>query len=319
MGTSVTIKIRSEDGHQLQTQKALEHAVLKMQKLVDLISSWEQTSDTSRINQSAGGDPVHVDSHLIRILLKSKEVSDYSKGAFDVTFSSIGKLWKLRPILPQIPTEQEINKALELVDYHLLNINAENNTAQLVKKGMRIDLGGIAKGSVIDQGAKSLLNDGFEDFLINAGGDIRVYTSSTETPWPIGITNPRDPKGDVLATLSLSGGSVVTSGDYEKTVVIDGKRYHHIINPRTGYPVDHCISVTVLAQDAETADAFSTAFFVMGPVKGLRLCEKLDGIEAMFIDNQCHVTGSPGFPEIQAIQNMMNAQFTNLRDFSGKE
>ena len=319
MGTNVTIKVKARDDQKDQTEQAIDRAVSRMEKLVHLISSWEPTSDTSRINDSAGGNPVSVDSRLIHIFSKSKEVSDLSGGAFDITFSAVGKLWKLIPDHPLFPTQEEIQKALELVDYHCLLIDKDNLTAHLIKKGMRIDLGGIAKGSVVDEGARSLLNDGIKDFLIDAGGDLRIHSSSPEDPWPIGITHPRDPRGPVWGIVKLPEGAIVTSGDYEKMVEINGKRYHHIINPQTGYPIDHCISVTVLADDAETADAFSTAFFVMGPAKGLELCEKLEGIESLFIDNHFGISKSSGFPEITLLENDPNVQHNNLREFSGKE
>jgi thiamine biosynthesis lipoprotein len=138
--------------------------------------------------------------------------------------------------------------------------------------------------------------DGFTTFLINAGGDMRVETPAGTPGWKIGLTNPLDPQGPSLGTLDVPQGAIVTSGDYEKMVVIGGKRYHHIIDPRTGKPTDRCISVTVIAADAMTADAYSTAFFVMGPEKGLALCERLPGVEAFFIDVNHKTYCSSGFP-----------------------
>lgn len=319
MGTNVSIKVKANENQKEHIEQAIDHAVSRMQAMVRLVSSWEPESDTSRINNAAGENPVSVDPRLIHILAKSRQVSDLSAGAFDITFSAVGKLWKLVPDHPVIPGRDAINEALAFVDYHKLIINKEQNTAQLIKKGMRIDLGGIAKGSVVDEGARSLLNDGISDFIIDAGGDLRIHSSSSEQPWPIGITHPRDPRGPVLAIVKMSDGAIVTSGDYEKMVEINGKRYHHIINPNTGYPVDHCISVTVLAGDAETADALSTAFFVMGPVKGLELCETLEGVEALFIDSHFEISKSSGFPEIAMMESTPNVQHNDLHEFSGKE
>ena len=318
MGTNITITIKAYEEQKQIVEKAIDRAISQMENLVYLVSSWEPSSETSRINESAGTIPVSVDRRLINILLKSQEVSELSDGAFDITFSGVGKLWKLSPENPVVPSKDQIDQAKVLVNYRNLIINKDNNTALLTKKGMRIDLGGIAKGSVVDVGARSLLKDGINDFLINAGGDLRIHSSSLEEPWSVGITNPRDPGGPVMAIAKLSKGSIVTSGNYEKMVEINGKRYHHIINPKTGYPVDHCISVTVVAPDAETADSFSTAFFVMGPEKGLELCEKLKDIEALFVDNNFNISSSSEFPEIEMLNNVPNIQQNKL-ELSGKE
>ena len=308
MGTYVTIQVRASEDQKQKTEEAIERAISRMDSLVNLVSSWDPASETSKINDRAGEGPVSVDKRLIDILLESQKVSEFSGGAFDITFSPIGKLWKLDPANPIMPEKSEIINVLKLVDHKKLFINKKEHTAQLKEKGMRIDLGGIAKGSVVDEGAGSLINDGIVNFLINAGGDLRINSSSPEEPWKIGITNPRDPRGPVIATLKLTKGAIVTSGDYEKMFVIDGKRYHHIINPKTGYPVDHCISVTVIAPDAQTADAFSTAFFVLGPTDGLKLCEKLKDIEALFVDNKFNISSSSGFPEVNMINSIPNIQ-----------
>lgn len=296
MGTNITIKVQTEKSELDNARSAIEKALFQMQSLVDIVSSWDLNSDTSHINQNAGKAPVHIHTQLMHILLTARDASIASDGAFDITFSAVGQLWKLRPIFPEIPNDREIAAALSCVGYQNLILDPNTMTAFLRKDGMRIDLGGIAKGAVVDVAAQSLRADGFTNFLINAGGDLRIESPTGLPGWKIGLTNPVDPQGPVLGTLEVHQGAIVTSGDYEKMVEINGKRYHHIIDPRTGKPADRCISVTVVANDAMTADVFSTAFFVMGPENGLKLCETLPGIEVFFIDMNLKKYCSAGFP-----------------------
>ena len=296
MGTHVTIKVQTEASGLDGARAAIENAVSQMQSLIDIVSSWDPNSDTSRINQNAGIAAVPIRPELMCVLLKAQDVSKDSDGALDVTFSAVGQLWKLRPVLPEIPSDAAVAEALTRVGYRHLILDTDRMTGFLEKEGMRIDLGAIAKGAVVDAAADSLRADGFTTFLINAGGDMRVETPAGTPGWKIGLTNPLDPQGPSLGTLDVPQGAIVTSGDYEKMVVIGGKRYHHIIDPRTGKPADRCISVTVIAADAMAADAYSTAFFVMGPEKGLALCERLPGVEAFFIDVNHKTYCSSGFP-----------------------
>lgn len=306
MGTHVTIKVQTEASELDRARDAIENAVSKMQSLIGIVSSWDPNSDTSSINQNAGKAPVSIRPELMCILLKAQEVSKASDGAMDITFSAVGQLWKLRPVLPEIPSDDAIAEALTRVGYQHLILDPDRMTAFLQKEGMRIDLGAIAKGAVVDTAADSLRADGFTNFLINAGGDMRVETPAGTPGWMIGLTNPIAPQGPAAGTLEVSHGAIVTSGDYEKMVVIDGKRYHHIIDPRTGKPTDRCISVTVIAEDAMAADAYSTAFFVLGPEKGLALCERLPGIEAFFIDMNLKTSCSSGFPAKELLTIELN-------------
>lgn len=295
MGTVVIIKLRIAEEQLPHAQHALEQAASEMKNLVGIVSSWEPDSDTTALNKAAGMHPVSVRPQLMRILQKANNISILSDGAFDITFSAVGELWKIRPVLPIIPTEEQIAAALPLVDYRKLVLDADAGTAFLPQAGMQIDLGAIAKGSVADAAAASLLKNGFDDFMINAGGDVRTACPVDAEPWTLGITNPRDPRGDVLGELTVRSGAVVTSGDYEKSVVLEGKRYHHIIDPRIGKPTQGCISVTVIGPNAETADALATAFFVLGPEKGKALCETLPDVEAMFIHSDFQTVLSSGF------------------------
>jgi thiamine biosynthesis lipoprotein len=298
MGTLVEIKIATTPGRTNETRSAVEHARKAMEAFVGEVSSWEPDSETSRINANAGKAPVRIGERLMDLLLHARKMSDLSGGAFDVTFSPLARIWKLRPVDPVIPDDKAIARALKLVGYKDLLLDREAGTAFLRRPGMRIDLGGIAKGSAIDVAAASLKADGFTSALINAGGDLYAMGAKADGPWMVGIRNPRGARHEAIGRLPLRDRAITTSGDYEKMVEIDGKRYHHIINPRTGRPADQCISVTVIAPAAETADTLSTALFVLGPKDGLALCERLDDVEALFVDPEFRMIRSSGFPEI---------------------
>ncbi len=308
MGTDVSIKVKCDASRQPNAYTAMEHAVATMEKSISTISSWVPESQTSLVNRQAGIAPVKIGPELMSILQKSQEIADMSHGAFDITFSAVGKLYELRPVLPVIPTDEQIDQALPLVDYKKLKLNHSENTAYLQEKGMRIDLGGIAKGTIVDAAAATLRREGFDYFLINAGGDLLASTPDGCDPWRISINNPRDARGKPLGTVAVTNEAIVTSGDYEKMVEIDGKRYHHIIDPRTGRPVEGCISVTVIGPDAESADALATAFFVMGPNDGLALCEQIQDVEAFFITPDFESIASSHFPVINPIRTLTSKE-----------
>jgi thiamine biosynthesis lipoprotein len=298
MGTFVEVKVAVPDHRVEQAQEAVERAKEQMQAFIEVVSSWDSNSDTSRINANAGKAPTRVDARLMRVLLRAQQISEMSGGAFDITFSPVGRLWNLRATEPVIPHEKAIASAFKLVGYKDLVLDPEAGTAFLRREGMRIDLGGIAKGAVIDVAARSLKASGFQNALISAGGDLYAMGAKGNEPWMVGITDPHNPRGPVIGKVPLTDRAIATSGDYEKMVEIAGKRYHHIIDPRTGQLAGKCISATVISSDAETADALSTAFFVLGPKAGIALCERLENIEAVLIDTDFNVVSSSGFPRI---------------------
>ncbi|HML74348.1 MAG TPA: FAD:protein FMN transferase [Anaerohalosphaeraceae bacterium] len=307
MGTNVIIKVQTEESELEKAHAAIEKAITRMQNLIEIVNARDPNSEVSYLNQNAGNVPVHIHAELMQILQTSRDVSVASEGAFDITFYAVGQLWKLRPVLPEIPTDEAIASALLCVGYQKMILNPDAMTAFLNKEGMRIELGAIAKGAVVDEAAQSLRDDGFTNYLINAGGDLYVTCPTGSPGWNVGLTNPVDPRGPVLVTIEMHRGSIVTSGNYEKMVEINGKRYHHIIDPRTGRPADRCISVTVIADNAMLADAYATAFFVMGPEKGMKLCESLTGIEAFFIDKELKTSCSSGFPA----KELLNVEIKN--------
>ncbi|MFH0795019.1 MAG: FAD:protein FMN transferase [bacterium] len=299
MGTFVEIKVVAESDRVEETQKTIQTALAAMQEYVDVVSTWDPRSDASKINANAGKQPVKIDARLMRLLVHAKEISEMSGGALDITMAPLGKIWDLKADKPLIPNEEQIAETRNLVNYKDLILDGEKGTAFLRREGMRIDLGAIAKGAAVDVGIASLRRSGINRALINAGGDLYAMGSKPDGPWRLGIRAPREERGKLLTFLNVENKGVATSGDYEKMVIINGKRYHHILDPRTGRSADRCVSVTVIAEDAETADGLATALFVLGPEDGLGLCERLPKVEALIINSSFGIFRTSNFPTTQ--------------------
>ncbi len=299
MGTFVDFKVVTPKDRIKEAEEAIEKATAAMLDFVDVVSSWDPQSDTSKINANAGKQPVKIEERLMRVLLRAKEISELSGGALDVTVSPVCKIWDLEQNNPVIPDNKQIQKALKLVKYKDLILDPQKGTAFLRRKGMRIDLGAIAKGAAVDVGIASLRKSGFEHALINAGGDLYAMGSKPDGPWKVGIQAPREEHGKVMMEFEVEDRAVATSGDYEEMVVINGKRYHHILDPKTGRPADKCISVTVIAENAETADVLATAFFVLGPDRGMYLSKRLPEVEVLFVDSAFKISRSSSFPHTE--------------------
>ena len=296
MGTFVDIKIRTTDFSDKQAKNIIKSAYAEMQQLVKLVNRYDVNSDVSKINRAAGKKAVTVDKSVILILARANEISELTRGALDVSYLPLGELWKKSAAKSKLPTNSQIIKAKKIVGYKKIIIDEANSCVFLTEAGMKIDLGAIAKGSVIDGGAACLKENGVKDFLINAGGDIRTSCEDFGD-WVVGLTNPINKTGPVLDKMSLCNKAIATSGDYEKFVEIEGKKYNHIINPKTGQPAQLCSSVTVMADSAQLADVVSTAVFILGPVEGLALCRQLNNVEALIIDRDLNITKTEMFPE----------------------
>lgn len=290
MGTVVEITLVAEE--QDTAQKAALQAFQEIKRIEHLMSPWVESSDVSRINRSTGNDEVKVSQETIEVIKKAKEVSTLSEGAFDITVGPLVQLWRKAREKGVPPNTEDIRGIRSLVDYKDVMIS-DSGKIFLRKRGMAIDLGGIAKGYAVDRAFELLKHLGYRNLVVNAGGDLRVGGSKPEGPWSIGIQHPRDPK-KIMARISVSDAAVATSGDYEKFFIHQGKRYHHILNPKTGFPAEGCQSVTILCKEAATADALATAIFVLGPEKGQLLFQKLNGVECLIVDKEGNVTPSPG-------------------------
>ena len=224
---------------------------------------------------------IDVDKRLT--IKKSLYISKKSDGAFDISFSGIGKLWSFKSKKFKVPNEMELKKLLPLVNYKNIILDEQKQTAFLKVKGMKIGLGAIAKGYAVDKAKEVLIRHGIKNFFIDGGGDIYFSGKKKTGPWKVGITDPGK-KEEYFAKIEVENKAVVTSGDYERFIIVDNKRYHHIINPQTGMPAYKTLSTTIISDSTFDADGFSTAVFIMGYKKGMNLIESIDGIDSIIID-----------------------------------
>ena len=272
--------------HEAIGEEAIALAIYEIQRIEDLISSWVSDSETSRINQQAGITPVRVSEELFDLIERSIKVSDLTGGAFDITFNSLDPFWIFDGREMEQVDSALISASVRKINYRNIMLNRDSLTIFLKEKGMKIGFGAIGKGYAANRGKKVMITHGIKNGLINAGGDLIAWGKQQNgEPWQIGIADP-DKQKDYIAWLNVSDLSVVTSGNYEKFVIIDGKRYGHIINPKTGYPAAGIQSVTVVSPDAELSDALATSVFVLGVDKGLELINRLKHIECLIVDDQ---------------------------------
>jgi len=265
MGTIVETDVQGPDV--ATCQKALLMAYQEMTRVENLLSYQIFTSEINQVNREAGVKPVKVSNETFQILKRARGYSEKFNGLFEVTIGALTDRWGFSDNDHKeitVPSDSEIAALLPLVNYKRMILNEQDTTAYLVKKRMKIDLGGIAKGYAIDRGVAVLKQNNIQQFFLNAGGDI--YTSGKKDgiqKWWVGIKHPRH-QDSLIARFKLSDYAVATSGDYERFVIIDGKRYHHILDPRSGFPSTQCRSVSILAPTAEEADAIATYVFVLG-------------------------------------------------------
>lgn len=293
MGTEFLISVAGEDT--AVARRAITAALDAVAEAERRLSPHREDSDVTRLNEAAGGAPVRVDPRTFEVLELARRVSERSGGAFDVTFAALSPVWRsLRERPPRLPSDQDIERARALVDWRQLMLDREESTASLQRRGMRIDLGGVGKGHGVDRAGEVLIAQGIENFIVGGGGDLLVRGSKRGTPWRLGIQHPRQ-RNTLVGALSLpSNSAVVTSGDYERFVMHEDVRYHHIIDPRTGRPARGTMGVTLIAPSATLADAMSTAVFVLGHRAGMVLVEQTEGVEALIIDNRMNITMSEG-------------------------
>ncbi len=280
MGTAVTIKVIVPT--ERHASRIVDAAFDEMRR-VEALVSWQDTSDLTRLSDEAPS-LVPVSKDLIQILVASREVADLSDGALDVTIGPVLNLWgRFQQPDIELPSPAAIDSALTFVDYQSVRLDPEGVRAGLARKGMSLDLGAVAKGYAVDRAIGVLKTMGITNGLIEAGGDLRVIGQRPGGGlWRIGLQHPRRPDS-LLVVVEMGDGAVATSGDYQRCFTIDGVRYHHILNPRSGVPARGCASVTVLASSAMMADAWATAIFVMGPGLGMEMLEGLEGIEGIIV------------------------------------
>lgn len=296
MDTFVTIQFFADSLDKAEV--VLSDVQWEMTRLEGILSSHLPDSDIANIEQGAGIAPVPVSGETLAILETAWEFAEKTQGAFDVTIAPILRLYNFASGKESRPSRQQLEINLPLVDWRGVQIDSQRGTVYLTKENMKIDLGGTAKGYIIDRVVEIMVGHGVEFGLVNAGGDIRLLGPKRDgTPWRVGLKNPDNPGGKYFAVIEVAGGAIVTSGDYERYFIEDGVRYHHIIDPKSGLPADGVRSVTVIAEDAQLADLLSTAIFVLGPA-GLDFANNLAGVEAIIWTRTGEVLWSSGLVNV---------------------
>jgi len=289
MGTRISVDFGIDDA--ALAASCSERVFAEMRRIEALMSTYRDDSEITRVNNRAALEPVDISAELARLIERSMYFSDLSGGAFDITYASVGYAYDFRQ--HRQPSDADLAAALPAVDYR--HIELSGNRVHFSRPGVRIDLGGIAKGYAVDRAVEIALQCGITRAMISAGGDSRIVGDRDGRPWIIGIRHPRE-DGGIALRLPLSDSAISTSGDYERYFMADdGQRVHHILNPATGRPSQGSWSATVIGPDAMTTDALSTTIFILGADAGLALIEKLDGFDAIVIDSSGKVHYSSGF------------------------
>ena len=289
MGTVVKITL-----YDSSDETILDKAFNRVSEIESLVSINESGTELDLVNEKAGIEPVKVSDTTFTIVEKALEYSQLSNGDFDLTVGPLVKLWSIGLEGEKVPTTSEINEVLPLVNYENVELDKENNTIYLKEKNMIIDLGSIAKGYAADEIAKILSANNVNSAIIDLGGNILAHgVKPTGDNWRIGIQNPYKERGGIIGVLQVKNKTVVTSGIYERYIEEDGVRYHHLLNPHTGYPFDNNIAgVSIITDKSIDADALSTTVFAKGIEEGLKFVESLNNVDAIFIskDNKVYTT-----------------------------
>lgn len=307
LGTIIQIKVFDVDTQ--KAKKAIDESIARVTEIENKMTINKDDSEVIEINSNAGENGVQVSYDTFYVIKKAGEYGRFSEGAFDLTIEPIVKLWGIGTKQARIPKDEEIISTLSLVNYKDVMLDETNNSVKLEKKGQAIDLGAIAKGYAGDEIKRILMDNGITTAFINLGGNVVTLGNKLDgTSWKIGIQNPVEKRGNHIAVIEVIDKTVVTSGNYERYFIEDGKRYHHIINPKTGYPAEEgVISSTIVADSSIDADALSTAVYVMGLDKGLDFIENMDKVEAAIItkDNKIYITSG-----LRENIKISNPQFT---------
>jgi thiamine biosynthesis lipoprotein len=289
MGTRVAVELWSEDAS--LAERAMDAVIAEMRRTDELMSTYKPESQLSQVNAHAFERPVQVDREIVDVVTRSFEFSRLSDGAFDITYASVGYLYDYRA--HRRPTGEQVAAALPAVDWRQVQVDPSANTIRFLRQGVRIDLGGIAKGYAVDRCVELLRGMGIRHAMVNAGGDTRLLGDRRGKPWIVGI---RDPRSDarVVTRMPLADEAISTSGDYERYFEEDGVRYHHILVPGTGESARAVRSVTILGSDATQTDGLSTTVFVLGVERGMQLVSRLPGVEAVIVDGDGRIYYSDG-------------------------
>ncbi len=293
LGTVIEITVLADS--ESHADAAIDAAMAEIERIGTLFYEGNPESPFYRFNQRKG-DRVEMPPEVLDLIQRGLEISEITDGGFDMTVGALLELWDFKAERPQLPTEDQIKAALSCVDYRRLSVDHGRQLLIAQSPETELTTGGIAKGYAVDRAMEILARQSVKGALVNAGGDLRVLPRGDKKKWRVGIQNPRNPN-ELLMIVELDSGAVVTSGDYQKFFMIDGKRYHHILNPKTGYPADSCQSVTVIASTTEKADALATGIFVAGPQKGLKIVQKMPSTEVLIVRSDGKLIQSPGWAD----------------------
>ena len=283
MGSRFEVTVVAET--EMMAKSTIAAAQAEIDRIEDLISSWDPKSQTSAINLNAGKEAVAVDEELFQLIKRSIGISQVTQGAFDITYASMDRLWLFDGSMTSLPSEEDIAGSVARIGWEKVVLDPKSRTVYLSEEGMKMGFGGIGKGYAAEKALEVLRSKGVSSAIVNAGGDLSAFGQQANgQPWRIGLTDPKS-KNDVLAWIDINDQAVVTSGDYERYVEFNGARYAHILDPRTGWPTTGIKSVTVIASSAEMADALATSVFVLGIENGLYLINQLPKIECVIIDD----------------------------------
>lgn len=291
LGTIIQLKVYGNNG-----QRAIEEAVNRLNDIDNKMSVFKEYSEISMINQNAGISSQEVSKDTYFVMKEAVRYSELSEGAFNPTIRPVVELWGIGTDKARIPNDNEIRSKLKLVNYKDIILNEKDKTIKLRNKGQNIDLGGIAKGYAADEVKSILIKNNIKSALINLGGNIFALGKKPDkTQWYIGIQNPFNKRGEFVGFISIKNKSVVTSGNYERYFISNGKRFHHIIDPKTGYPSDSkIVSSTIISDHSIDGDGLSTGVYIMGLDKSIKLIESIKGIDAIFITENKEVYFTSG-------------------------
>ena len=284
MGNRFEICVCGDDAS--WAEQCIDKAIIEIQRIEKLLTTFDEGSETNLINRNAGIMPVKVSAETFYLVRRSIKLSGLTQGAFDITYGSVDKrLWNFDTTMTSLPDPVIARRSVRLINYRNIILDNLNLTVFLKEKGMRIGFGGIGKGYAADRARTLLQNEGVKDGFVNAAGDLTAWGNQPDgKPWTIGIANP-DAKQYPFSTLQISDSAVATSGNYEKFVVIDGNKYSHTIDPKTGLPVTGIKSVTIISPHAEVSDALATPVMIMGTEVGLDLINQIHGIGCIIVDD----------------------------------
>jgi thiamine biosynthesis lipoprotein len=278
MGTRCAVELWSED--RTKGEAAITSVFDDMKRIDRLMSTWKEDTEISLVNREASKHPVKISAELFWLLQEAVKYSEITHGAFDITYASVGYLYDFKKGVH--PDQKAITAALPGINWRHMTLDAKKLTVYFTRPGMRIDLGGIAKGYSVDRGIQILQKQGVTRAMVNAGGDTRIIGDRFGKPWVVGVRDP-DHEGKVFLRLPLTDAAFSTSGDYERYFDENGKRFHHIIDPKTGDSARKCRSVTIISDTATRTDALTKSVFIMGPEEGIKFIDTLTGVDAVAV------------------------------------